>query len=165
MVGKSLNFLVFGLEHHFYQEHFTLLLNKFVTVFFVLIALSRDSEPVDLHHADLGLHLRVDGQSTGLNISLAQFAEAALSRGPVLLPDPLVPVVVLLVDLAAFFIILECENHFIAGDAERIVPAVTTARGGLTTGGVEGVFVLGFLATVLSVVVTGLRLTIRHFDF
>ena len=74
------------------------------------------------------------------------------------------PVRVLLVDFAPFLIVLKCENHFIAGDAERIVSAVTTAGGGLTAGSIEGIFIFGFVTTVLSVVVTDLGLTVGHVE-
>ena len=86
VILEPLDFSLLGLEHLLDQEHLPLLLDELVAVLLVLGALNRDREARCLPHIDLTLYLRVDSQSTGLDIGLAYFPKAALPGGSVFLP-------------------------------------------------------------------------------
>lgn len=86
-VGEALDLLVLLFKEHLDEEHLSLLLNQIPTILSVFGSLNWNVEASVLCNVDLVGDVGVDGQSSRLNVCLAEFAEAAFPCRPVLLPD------------------------------------------------------------------------------
>lgn len=120
MILQPLDLSLLCFEHLLDQEHFSLLINKFVSVLLVLRTFNRDREPCCLAHVYLTLNLGVNCKGTWLDVSLANLAEASLPCGAVLLPDLEGLVSLLLLQLPFLLFLLEAKYLLVTRCAERI---------------------------------------------
>ena len=119
-VCQSLNFFVLLLEEHLHEEHLSFLLDQIPAIFSVLRPLNGHIKTSVLGHIDLICDVWVDGQRRRLDISLAEFAQAALPRRSILLPDLELFVPLALVFFPRALLVLEREDSVIARVGERI---------------------------------------------
>ena len=119
-VCQSLNFFVLLLEEHLHEEHLSFLLDQIPAILSVLRPLNRHVKASIFRHIDLICDIRVDGQCGWLDISFTELAEAALPRGPILLPDLKFLVRLALALLPNPLLILESEYTVIARVSERV---------------------------------------------
>ena len=119
-VGKALNLLVFLLEKHLNEEHFTLLLDQIPAIFSVLRALNWHIEAGSFGHVDLVSDVGVDGQCRRFNVSLTQLSEAALTSGSVFLPNLQFLIGLTLAFLTSSLLILEGKDTIVAGIREWV---------------------------------------------
>jgi len=121
MILEPLDFSLLCLKHLLYKEHLSFLVDELVAVFLVFGSFNRNSETSSLTYIDLTLYLRVDGESTGLDISLTDFTKATLSGGSILFPDLERLVTFLLMKLPFLLFLLERENLLVGGCTERVL--------------------------------------------
>ena len=119
-VGEALDLLVLLFKEHLDEEHLSLLLNQIPTILSVFGSLNWNVEASVLCNVDLVGDVGVDGQSSRLNVSLAEFAEAAFSCRPVLLPDLQLLVRLPLMLFPGALLVLEREDAIIARVNKRI---------------------------------------------
>ena len=113
-VGQSLDLFVLLLKEHLYEEHLSLLLNQIPAIFSIFWSLNRHIETSVLGHVDLVSDVRIDCQSSWLNICLTELAKAAFPRGPIFLPNLKFLVSLSLLLLPGAFLILESKYTIVA---------------------------------------------------
>ena len=119
-VGEALDLLVLLLEEHLDEEHLSLLLDQIPTILSVFRPLNRHVEASVLCDVDFVSDVGVDGQSSRLNVCLAELAEAAFPRRPILLPNLELLVCLSLLLFSGALLVLERENAIIARVNKRI---------------------------------------------
>ena len=119
-VGEALNLLVLLLKEHLDEEHLSLLLDQIPTILSVFRPLNRYIKSSILCDVDFVSDVGVDGQSSRLNVCLAELAEAAFPRRPIFLPDLELLVCLSLLLFSGALLVLEREDAIIARVSKRI---------------------------------------------
>ena len=119
-VGEALNLLVLLLKEHLDEEHLSLLLDQIPTILSVFRPLNRYIKSSILCDVDFVSDVGVDGQSSRLNVCLAELAEATFPRRPILFPDLELLVCLSLLLFSGALLVLEREDAIIARVSKRI---------------------------------------------
>ena len=119
-VGEALDLLVLLFKEHLDEEHLSLLLDQIPTILSVFRPLNRHVEASVLCDVDFVSDVGVDGQSSRLNVCLAELAEAAFPRRPILLPNLELFVSLSLMLFPGTLLVFEREDAILPRISKRI---------------------------------------------
>lgn len=120
---QMLNFFLLHFQHVFDEAHLTLLLNQCPAILAVFGPLNRYVEASILVH--LLLHLGINSEPRGLDVGLADLAEAALANGPIFLPNFELLIAFALYYLAVLLGLLERKYELVGRQLERVLLVIT----------------------------------------